>query len=376
MRLFDTSQGEFVDFEPGPVARLYTCGITPYDATHLGHAATYITYDLVHRRLLDLGIEVRLVRNITDIDEDLLQRARRDGINYLDLAFREKRQFDADLSALGNLEPWSQPRATSAIPDIRGIISQLIDLRAAYINDGSVYFRHDASDTFGQVGGYTRVDMRHIGASRGEDPTDDKKRHPLDSLLWGPSASDEPSWESPWGPGRPGWHVECTALARRELGSVDLYGGGCDLIYPHHEFCAAHDRVLSNGDTAVPLYMHQACVHLAGQPMSKSTGNLIFVRDLLKREEPMVVRLAVLSQHYRTQEWTWTDDLLAAARSRIKLWRAAPTGPGPQKEVRALLDKDLSVEEILSLLDARARQGKPVEGAAKLLGVGLRPPPP
>ena len=199
LRLFDTREGAISEFDPGPVARIYVCGITPYDATHMGHAATYVTYDVLHRRLQDCGVEVRMVRNITDIDNDLFERARRDGVNYLDLAFGQKRQFDADLDALGILEPWSEPRVTSAIPDIRGMIARFLEKEYAYIVDDWVYYRHQATESFGSISRYSRVDMRDIGQRRGEDPTDPRKRHPLDTVLWQPSAADEPAWEAPWG---------------------------------------------------------------------------------------------------------------------------------------------------------------------------------
>lgn len=367
MRLFDTATGSVRTFDPGPVAKIYICGITPYDATHMGHAATYVTYDVLHRRLIDRGHEVRMVRNITDIDNNLLERAKRDGTNYLDLAFGQKRQFDDDLHALGNLEPWSEPRATSAIPDIRGLISAMLDSGDAYESGGWVYYSHTASTDFGSISGYTRVDMRTIGGRRGEDPTDQRKHHPLDTVLWQTSAAGEPAWESPWGRGRPGWHIECTALAIRELGSIDLHGGGCDLVYPHHEFSAAH--LDSAGVEPVGHWMHQACVHLHGEPMSKSTGNLIFVRDLLADVDPMVLRLAVLSQHYRTQEWAWNDALLDDAARRRALWSSGTAGAAAVDDVRSALDDDLDVPEAIALIDAAATAGFDVAEAAGLLGV-------
>ncbi len=370
MRLFDSVAGEIVDFEVGPVVRIYVCGITPYDATHLGHAATYVTYDLVHRRLLDRGHDVRLVRNITDVDDDLLARARRDGLNYLDLAFGQKRQFDEDLADLGNLDPWSEPRATGAIPDVRGMISALLDSGHAYRVDGHVYFSAGQAPGFGSVSNYDEATMLEVGRGRGEDPTDPRKRHRLDTLLWQPSAADEPAWESPWGSGRPGWHVECSALAIRELGpTVDLHGGGCDLVYPHHEFCAAQSLAFT-GQPASRLWMHQQCVFLNGEPMSKSTGNLIFVAELLESHDPMAVRLAVMARHYRTEPWPWDDDLLAEGTDRLDRWRRAGTGPGPVDGVRSALDDDLDAPAALSLIDEAARAGGVTESAA-LLGVRL-----
>ena len=369
LTLFDTAAGEVTVFDPGPVARIYVCGITPYDATHLGHAATYVTYDVLHRYLLDRGLEVRMVRNITDIDDNLLERARRDGVNYLDLAFGQKRQFEADLEALGVLKPWSEPRATSAIPDIRGLISRFLSGGHAYDVDGWVYYRHQAVESFGSIGSYSRVDMRVIGELRGEDPNDERKEHPLDTVLWQPSAADEPSWEAPWGSGRPGWHVECVALGIRELGTIDLHGGGCDLVYPHHEFCAA--QLDSAGVKPVGRWMHQSCVHLKGEPMAKSTGNLIFVRDLISAFEPMAVRLAVMSQHYRAKDWSWTDDLLEQGADRLARWRSAPDRPGPLDDVRDCLADDLNVPAAMDLIDVAVTNGSGAREAAALLGVRL-----
>ena len=368
MRLFDSVRGAVVDFDPGPVVTIYVCGITPYDATHLGHAATYVTYDLVHRRLVDRGHDVRLVRNITDVDDDLLARADRDGLNYLDLAFGQKRQFDEDLARLGNLDPWSEPRATSAIPDVRGMVSALLERGFAYVVDGTVYFARDGAPGFGSISGHDDASMIEIGRGRGENPDDPRKRHPLDTILWQPSAPGEPSWESPWGPGRPGWHVECSALAIRELGNtVDLHGGGCDLVYPHHEFCAAQS-LAATGEVAARHWMHQQCVFLHGEPMSKSTGNLVFVVDLLERHEPMALRLAVMGRHYRTEPWPWDDGLLDVATERLGRWRDAGPGVGPVDDVRAALDDDLDVPAALEIIDAATARGG-VVGCAALLGV-------
>jgi len=370
MRLFDSVAGRVVAFDPGPVVSIYVCGITPYDATHLGHAVTYVTYDLVHRRLLDRGHEVRLVRNITDVDDDLLARAARDGINYLDLAFGQKRQFDEDLARLGNLEPWSEPRATSAIPDVRGMVSSLLGSGHAYAVDGHVYFAREHAPDFGSISGYDEATMIETGRGRGEDPDDPRKRNRLDTPLWKPSAPGEPSWESPWGPGRPGWHVECSALAIRELGAtVDLHGGGCDLVYPHHEFCAAQSLAVT-GSVAARHWMHQQCVFLEGEPMSKSTGNLVFVADVLDQHEPMVLRLAAMGRHYRTEPWPWDDELLVTAQQRLARWRAAGPGSGPIDAVRAALDDDLDVTAALDLIDSAAASGG-VTDCAALLGVLL-----
>ncbi len=372
--MYDTARAGLVEVPASSPVRIYTCGITPYDATHMGHAATYVTYDVLQRHLQHRGFEVRLVRNITDIDDDLFARAARDGVHHLDLAFGQKRRFDLDLEALGVEEPWSEPRATSAIPDIRGLVHTLLELDVAYESGGSVYLDRGAVPTFGSLSGYSRVDMRAIGERRGEDPRDPAKRHPLDTVLWKPSAVGEPEWESPWGSGRPGWHIECVALSLRELGGIDIHGGGCDLVYPHHEFCAGIADVLPETSRA-EIWMHQACVHLAGEPMAKSTGNLVFVHELLSSYPGPVLRLAVLSQHYRTPEWTWEATLLDDAARRWRLWSSPRAGTSlPTEVVARALDDDLDVLTALDEIDRAASGGHDVTDAAALLGVQLEVP--
>jgi len=267
MRIYDTARREVVAFEPGPVVLMYTCGITPYDATHLGHAATYVTYDVLQRRLRDLGHETRCVRNVTDVDDDLLRKARELGVHYLDLAAAETARFDADMEALNVVECWSEPRATSAIADIRGFIGMVLDQGHAYESGGSVYFDVSSFDRFGQVSHYSRDQMIDLARQHGGNPDDPNKRDPLDFVLWQPSAPDEPSWESLWGPGRPGWHIECSALALRELDTtIDLHGGGSDLIFPHHE-CEAAQSEAATGQPFVRHWMHQAMVRMDGEKM-------------------------------------------------------------------------------------------------------------
>ena len=226
MRLWCTARREVVPFEPGPLVSLYTCGITPYDATHLGHAAVYVTYDVLQRRLRDRGHETRCVRNITDVDDSILGKARELGVHYLDLAAAETARFDDDMLALGLIPSFSEPRATSAIADIRGFIGMVLERGHAYQAGGAVYFDVSSFGDFGSVSGYDRDEMLAAAAERGGNVDDRNKRDPLDFVLWQPSLDDEPSWESLWGPGRPGWHIECSALALRELGTtIDLHGG-------------------------------------------------------------------------------------------------------------------------------------------------------
>ncbi|MCB0970861.1 MAG: cysteine--tRNA ligase [Acidimicrobiales bacterium] len=372
MRLYDTARAEVVPFEPGPVVTMYTCGITPYDATHIGHAATYLTYDVLQRRLRDRGHETRCVRNITDVDDDLLRKARELGVHYLDLAAGEIARFDDDIAALGLLPSWSEPRATSAIADIRGFIGMVLDRGHAYEAGGSVYFDVSSWPRFGEISHYDRDEMLRLAAERGGNPDDPNKRDPLDFVLWQPSADDEPSWETIWGPGRPGWHIECSALALRELGTtIDLHGGGSDLIFPHHE-CESAQSEAATGEPFVRHWMHQAMVRMDGEKMSKSLGNLVFVSELRKEWEPGAIRLATLAHHYRTP-WEWIDATMPEADARLQAWRAgdAGDGAGPLAAVRAALDDDLDTPAAVAALDEAAARGESVADAAGLLGVDL-----
>jgi L-cysteine:1D-myo-inositol 2-amino-2-deoxy-alpha-D-glucopyranoside ligase len=294
MRLYDTARRAVVDFTPGEVVSMYVCGITPYDATHLGHAATYLMTDLLQRRLIDRGHVVHSVRNITDVDDDILRSARARDVHYLDLAAGEIARFDKDLSALGIEPVWSEPRATGAIPDVRGLIAMVLDGGHAYLSGGGVYFSVATVPRFGGLSGLSRDEMLRVGPARGERVDDPNKHDPLDFVLWQPSAPGEPAWPSPWGLGRPGWHVECSALALRELGeTLDLHAGGSDLVYPHHE-CELAQTEAATGEPFVRHWLHQAMVHYQGQKMSKSLGNLVFVRDVCEQVGVPRPRLAIV----------------------------------------------------------------------------------
>jgi L-cysteine:1D-myo-inositol 2-amino-2-deoxy-alpha-D-glucopyranoside ligase len=370
MRLWCTARRELVPFQPGPVVTMYTCGITPYDATHLGHAAVYVTYDVLQRRLRDLGHETRCVRNITDVDDSILGKARELGVHYLDLAAAETARFDDDMAALGMLEVWSEPRATSAIADIRGFIGMVLDRGHAYQAGGAVYFDVSTFPEFGSVSGYSRDEMLEYARERGGNVDDPNKRDPLDFVLWQPSLEDEPAWDSLWGPGRPGWHIECSALALRELGTtIDLHGGGADLIFPHHE-CERAQSEAATGEPFVRHWMHQAMVRMDGEKMSKSLGNLVFVSELRKQWDPMVIRLMLVENHYRTA-WEWDDDRLPRAADRLERWRAAGSGDGGLEAARDALDDDLGTPEAVAAIDAAARSGEGVSTAARLLGITL-----
>src|SRR5919199_2952300 len=322
MRLYDTASQAVVDFRPGDVVTMYTCGITPYDATHVGHAATYVLYDVLERRLRDRGHRTHLVRNVTDVDDDILRRARQLGVDYRKLGAEETARFQADMRQLNVLPPFSEPPASSAIHDILGFIGMVLDRGHAYEAGGGVYFDVSSFDHFGQLSHLSRDDMLTLAAERGGRPDDPAKRDPLDFVLWQPSEPGEPEWPSSWGAGRPGWHIECSALALRELGTtIDLHGGGADLIFPHHE-CEAAQSEAATGEPFVRHWLHAGLVALDGQKMSKSLGNLVFVSDLVEAWDPMAVRLAILNHHYR-HGWDWDEYQLPAATERLARWRAA-----------------------------------------------------
>jgi L-cysteine:1D-myo-inositol 2-amino-2-deoxy-alpha-D-glucopyranoside ligase len=390
VRLFDTARSAVVPFEPGPVVTMYTCGITPYDAAHLGHASVYLTFDVLQRRLRDMGHETRCVRNVTDVDDDILRKARELGVHYLDLAAEEIARFDVEMGVLGLLPVWSEPRATSAIADILSLIGKALEGGHAYQSGGAVYFDIHSIDAFGKLSHLDRSDMLTLAAEQGGNPEDPNKRDPLDFVLWQPSLPDEPSWESRWGPGRPGWHIECSALALRELGTtIDIHGGGRDLIFPHHE-CETAQSESVTGVPFVRHWVHVGLVGLGGHKMSKSLGNLVFVGDLVKEWEPMAVRLALLDRPYRA-DWEWHDTAMPAAAERLARWRAAarrePDGeaidvatgadrsPSPADDVldacRRRLDDDLDIPGALAVIDRAAVTDQPVMAAAALLGVAL-----
>jgi L-cysteine:1D-myo-inositol 2-amino-2-deoxy-alpha-D-glucopyranoside ligase len=376
MRLHDTARRAVVEFAPPEHVLMYTCGITPYDATHLGHAATYLAYDVLQRRLIDRGHRVTCVRNVTDVDDPLFAKARELGVHYLDLAAGEEARFEADMEALNALPVASAPRASSAIPDIRGFIGMVIDRGYAYEAGGAVYFDVSRYPGFGEVSNYGRDEMLMLARDRGGDVDNPDKRDPLDFVLWQPSAPDEPSWDTLWGPGRPGWHIECSARALRELGStIHLHGGGADLIFPHHE-CERAQSEAATGEPFVQHWMHTALISMDGHKMSKSRGNLVFI-DALRREwDPAAIRLGIIGHHYRA-EWEWDDGLMPRSTDHLARWRAAVAAGGADggalDAVRDRLDDDLDTPGAFSVIDAAARDGHGagVAAAAGLLGIAV-----
>jgi L-cysteine:1D-myo-inositol 2-amino-2-deoxy-alpha-D-glucopyranoside ligase len=325
VRLRDTATGELVVAATGHRAALYACGITPYDATHLGHAATFTAWDLLVRAWRDAGHEVVYTQNVTDVDDPLLERAERDGEDWRELALREIERYRGDMEALRNLPPTYFIGAVEAI----GIIDAFAELLAArgslYDVDGDVYFARGADRAFGALSGPGTLSdlsigqMTELSAERGGDPDRPGKKDPLDPLVWRAERPGEPAWESRFGPGRPGWHVECAA--------IDVQAGGSDLVFPHHEMSGSHARVACAAGPGehvfARVYAHSGMVSYQGAKMSKSLGNLVFVSRLRAAgTDPMAIRLALLAHHYRS-DWEWTDEVLAQAQARLDRWRAA-----------------------------------------------------
>ena len=331
-RIRDTATGDLVVAAAGRSATLYACGITPYDATHMGHAATYSAWDLLVRAWRDAGHEVSYTQNVTDVDDPLLERASRDGDDWWELALREIDRYRSDMEALRVLPPARLAGAVEALPLIERMNQMLADRGALYEVERDMYFSRAADPDFGAVSHLDPATMTELSAERGGDPARPGKKDPLDPLVWLTARPGEPSWDSGFGPGRPGWHVECAAIATSYLGeSFDVQAGGTDLIFPHHEFSASHARVaFADFASGVPghhafarCYAHAGMVRLDGEKMSKSLGNLVFVSRLVADGvDPMAVRLAILAHHYRG-DWDWTADGLAAAQDRLARWRAA-----------------------------------------------------
>jgi L-cysteine:1D-myo-inositol 2-amino-2-deoxy-alpha-D-glucopyranoside ligase len=367
LRLFDTSTGEIRPTAPGPSgAGMYVCGITPYDATHLGHAATYLAFDLINRCWRDAGHDVHYVQNVTDVDDPLLERAARDSFDWMVLGMRETALFREDMESLRVLPPREFIGAVEAVDEISELVGKLLASGAAYRADDAefpdLYFDHTATADFGYVSRYSLERMTEVFPQRGGDPDRRGKRHPLDALLWRMAREGEPSWPSDLGDGRPGWHVECTAIALNRLGDTyDLQGGGSDLAFPHHEFGSAHGEALTGMHPMARHYCHAGMIGLDGEKMSKSKGNLVFVSRLRgDRVDPMAVRLALLSGHWRTDR-SWTADLLTDGQARLYRWREAVSlgsGPDPTElieRVRVHLADDLDSPGALAAVDAWAR---------------------
>ena len=355
----DTATGTLVRTQPEGPARLYVCGITPYDATHLGHAATYVAFDLLNRAWRNAGHEVTYVQNVTDVDDPLLERAAKVHVDWVELAERETELFRQDMTALRVLPPDHYVGAVESIPLVVALIERLEQAGAVYRVDNDLYFSVTADPAFGGVCGWDREQMLRVFPERGGDPDREGKKDPLDCVVWRGERPGEPSWDSPWGPGRPGWHIECTAMAMEYLGSAfDVQGGGTDLVFPHHEMCAGEAQVAAPGRPFAQVYAHAGMVGYDGEKMSKSRGNLVFVSALrLSDVDPMAIRLALLRHHYRS-DWEWTDaelwdsvDTLVSWRKALSLGAGAPAAPVARAVLDALAD-DLDAPTAVAAVDA------------------------
>lgn len=391
INLHETSTGKVVPLPGAGPASMYVCGITPYDATHMGHAATYVAFDLLNRAWRDQDRIVTYVQNVTDVDDPLLERANRDGVDWQELAASQIALFHADMEALNVLAPEEYIGAVEAIDWIVPEVEQLIAGGLAYPvagtdgePDGDIYFSVEAASAaahngsldapwwLGQISGLSQEEMLPFFAERGGDPQRAGKRHPLDALLWRAARDGEPSWDgATLGKGRPGWHIECTVIAQRFLPKpFTVQGGGSDLIFPHHEMGAGHAYALGGAPMA-QHYSHTGMVGLDGEKMSKSLGNLVLVSKLrAEGVEPAAIRLAILANHYRS-DWFWTQGLLDDAVDRLARWRRAlPLAPEGSAnvllaELRAALSADLDAPRALAAIDDWAAAATGAEGSVR-----------
>lgn len=383
-RLHDTATGNLVPAAAGPVATLYACGITPYDATHIGHAATYTAWDLLVRAWLDAAPEpagsprftVVYVQNVTDVDDPLLERADRDGEDWRELAAREIQRYREDMEALRVLPPTHLIGAVEALPVIERFSARMADRGALYDVEDDIYFARSADPRFGALSGpgtasdYDPAVMADLSAQRGGDPERPGKKDPLDCLVWRAARPGEPAWDSPFGPGRPGWHVECAAIATEYLGPVfDVQAGGSDLVFPHHEMSASHARVALARDEGVfaRVYAHSGMVSYQGEKMSKSLGNLVFVNQLrADGTDPMAVRTTLLAHHYRS-DWEWTDTQLGEGQARLARWRAALVRAEAAIPDAPPADPSAAAQGVLAGLRARLRDDLDAPGALAIV---------
>lgn len=363
LSLRDSSSGRDVPLPIKDEYRMYVCGITPYDATHLGHAATYITFDLVNRYLRAMGKLVHFVENVTDIDDPLLERARRDNVDWKQLAQSQINLFRGDMSDLHIIPPAHYIGAVESIPLVVEAVEKLQELESVYAVEKDLYFSVKSDSKFGSRAHLSQSEMLDLSAQRGGDPARPGKRDPLDALVWLQERPGEPSWPSPFGRGRPGWHIECCAIALSYLPVshdedyvIDIQGGGSDLLFPHHEIGAAQAAVLTSKDFA-RIYMHAGLIGLDGEKMSKSRGNLAFLSTLVENgADPMAVRLALIADHY-SQDRMWSNDRLVASTQfldRLRLLLSRPEVAPTESVVQGIIEamaRNLDTPSALTILD-------------------------
>lgn len=364
LKLYDTADQLVKEVDTTPDANgevgLYVCGITPYDSTHLGHAATYLTFDLVQRQLIANGHAVHYVQNITDVDDPLFERAARDGVDWRELGTSQIDLFRSDMEILSVIPPRDYIGAMESVDEVIAMVQRLLAKGAAYeLDHGDIYASIEATQQFGYESNLDRATMAQFFAERGGDPEREGKRDPLDALIWRGHREGEPAWESPFGPGRPGWHVECSAIATNRLGAhFAIQGGGSDLAFPHHEFSAAHAEAALDVDRMASHYVHAGMIALDGVKMSKSLGNLVFVHKLSEQgHDPSAIRLAVFAGHYRTDR-DFSDAILDEAEARLARWREQLGGEASEAEAIAVVDElrahlanDLDTPRALTLID-------------------------
>ncbi len=312
MKVYNTLSGQKEEFSPqGDEVKMYVCGINPYADCHIGHAMSYVVFDVVRRYLEFRGYRVKHVQNVTDIEDNIIATANRLGISVKELTEKYTIRYFEDMDALNILRPHHIPRATETIPEIISITQGLIDKGFAYVARGSVYFRVRRCSDYGKLSHRTLEQMK---AGARIEPGEDKE-HPMDFLLWKVAKPGEPSWESPWGKGRPGWHIECSAMSLKYLGNtLDIHGGGQDLVFPHHENEIAQSESFTGVKPFVKYWLHNGLVQLGGEKMSKSLGNLITIREALQKYSADAIRIFVLNSHYRSP-LTYSEEALEAAEN-------------------------------------------------------------
>ena len=360
-RVFDSESDRLQPLPSSGIAKLYVCGITPYDATHMGHAATYVAFDTLNRFWQAIGVEVQYAQNITDIDDPLLERAKLTGRAWEDIAAEQIDLFKADMVALRVLPPQNYIGVVESMELIEQGAVKLQELGVAYSVENDLYFDMTHTELLGEICHLSQAQMLEVFAQRGGDPQRPGKRNPFDALLWRGKSGDDPHWPSTLGSGRPGWHIECSAIATHYLGSqITVQGGGSDLKFPHHEMSAAHAESLTGTKPFAQTFMHAGMVSLDGEKMSKSLGNLVFVSKLRSEGiDPMAIRLVLLSHHYRS-DWEWFDSELEIAQERLQTWRrafASPLGaPSPVTKMVTALSNDLDTPTAIELVDDWAKR--------------------
>lgn len=379
LRLFNSGSGERELFETiaKGKATMYVCGVTPYDTTHLGHAFTYVSFDVLARYLRWKGIDVTYTENVTDIDDDVLRKGREEVRDWKELGQFWTDRFLTDMRDINVIKPNHYVRATDSIPRIIEMVNSLLKKGVAYRSGKNVYFDVSKFPTYGRLSHFNAKQMALLLKERGGDPEDPNKRNPLDFILWQGWKHGEPYWETPWGRGRPGWHIECSAMINQYLGDrIDIHGGGRDLIFPHHESEIAQSESYTGKKPFARYFMHTAMVMMSGEKMSKSLGNLVLVSDLLKDYSANAIRWLLISHHYR-QVWEYTERDMKEAQSRMAAICRAAKKPGKHglvnkkivSQFTELMDDDLDTPGVLKLIESVSESGKDAATVSYLLGV-------